>query len=35
MKISKQVHQIRIYFHVTEEIERFVNVYLIEGKDVI
>ncbi|MCO7122710.1 MBL fold metallo-hydrolase [Ihubacter massiliensis] len=33
MKISKQVHQIRIYFHVTEEIERFVNVYLIEGKE--
>lgn len=31
MKISKQVHQIKIYFHVTEAIERFVNVYLIEG----
>ncbi|MCQ4636859.1 MBL fold metallo-hydrolase [Anaerovorax odorimutans] len=32
MKISKQVYQIKVYFHVTEEIERFVNVYVIEGK---
>lgn len=33
MKISENVHQIRIDFHVTEEIRRFVYVYLILGKD--
>lgn len=33
MKISNKVHQIRIHFQVTEEVQRYVYVYLITGKN--
>ena len=33
MRISENVHQIKIEFQVTEKIRRFVYVYLILGKD--
>ena len=32
MKISNHVHQIRINFSVTEQVKRYVYVYLITGK---
>ncbi len=32
MRINKRVHQLKITFHVTPQIERFVNIYLIEGR---
>lgn len=33
MKIGAHVHQLRIGFSVTETVKRFVNLYLITGKD--
>lgn len=33
MKIGAHVHQLRIEFSVTETVKRFVNLYLIAGKD--
>ena len=32
MKICDNVHQIRIDFNVTEDIKRYVYIYIIEGK---
>lgn len=32
MKICDNVHQIRIHFNVTEDIKRYVYIYIIEGK---
>ena len=33
MRIKENIHRIKISFNVTEEIERFVYIYLIEGKE--
>lgn len=34
MQICNRIHQLKIYFHVTREIKRFVFVYIIEKRPI-